>query len=77
MANGLHFYPNHLKKLRIPKTSENEPIVSEIIALVHRILADHLTTSEYCEIESEIDSKIFKLFGFSEEEQFLVQGELK
>ncbi|RDU59761.1 Eco57I restriction-modification methylase domain-containing protein [Helicobacter marmotae] len=76
LHDGLHFYPEHQKQLPIPKiTASNQHIIDTIIALVEEILALKDSSADISHLESQIDALVYALYGLSEEEIHIIQGD--
>jgi len=74
MSNGLHFYPSHLRKLKIPYvTQENSSVVPELVGLVkQRIASDD--NGEMIVLDTNIDALVYRLFGLTLQEIKVVEG---
>jgi hypothetical protein len=74
LSESLHFYPDCVKELPIPKVSLSKQ--KPIIKLVDKILAakNEIMTADTLKFEKEIDKLVYALYGLTEEEIEMVEG---
>ena len=76
-ANGLHFYPRHLREMPIPiiSTSQQKDMALRIESIVDEILISKTSDPDANTkvAESKIDTLVYTLYGLSEEEVGLIE----
>jgi len=78
LGEGMYGAKIYVEKLPIPPiTSSNQPIVSQIEAIVDKILSAKKDNpnSDTSKLESEIDQLVYKLYSLTQEEIQLIEGE--
>ena len=76
LHDGLHFYPDQQKQLPIPKLdSSNQHLYEQITELVRQILESKAkdSTLDTQELESKIDSLVYKLYNLTDDEIKIVE----
>lgn len=77
-ANGLHFYPRHLRSVRIPIINkDNESIVESIVTKVKYISSNDISSKELEQITREIDELCYQILEFSKEEISIIENSIK
>ena len=76
-GDSINIYPEYLRKLPIPKIdSTNKALSDEIISLVEQILDSKAKdpTTDTKELESHIDSLVYKLYHLTDDEIKIIEG---
>ena len=76
-GDDYHIYPEHIRNIPIPKIdSTNKALSDEIISLVKQILESKAKdpTTDTKELESHIDSLVYKLYNLTESEIKIIEG---
>lgn len=76
-GDSINIYPEYLRKLPIPKIdSTNKALSDEIISLVEQILDSKAKdpTTDTKELESHIDSLVYKLYHLTKDEIKIIEG---
>ena len=76
-GDSINIYPEYLRKLPIPKIdSTNKALSDEIISLVEQILDSKAKdpTTDTKELESHIDSLVYKLYHLTDDEIKIIGG---
>ncbi len=71
-ANGLHFYPRHLRSVRIPKIEGNQEIVNIIVESVNEIHRRISNEMDFSDLEKTIDSHLYELYNLDTEDVKLI-----
>ena len=81
LYDGVHFYPNHIKQLRIPIVSEAQQkkivdVVENILNFIgdSREVLDGARQAKVKECERQIDQMVYELYGLTKEEIKIVEG---
>jgi hypothetical protein len=78
-SNGLHFYPRHLREMRIPRFSDTKFFVANIEKSVDQILTlkKQNKDADTKNLESQIDQLVYKLYELTPEEIAIIEGSTK
>ena len=73
-SNGLHFYPRHLKSIRIPVINEtNKALVDRVVVIVQRINNKPVEDKEYAKCLNDLDNILYEIYGLNTEEIEIVE----
>jgi hypothetical protein len=77
-ANGLHFYPRHLRSVRIPIiTNDNESVVESIVTKVKYLSSNDISSKELEQITKEIDELCYQILRLNKEDISLIENSIK